>query len=501
MRSGVNLLAGLANSIWSALVGIFMVPLYLRYLGIESYGLIGVFITTQALLQLLDMGMTPTINREVARSSAEGDLNEVGGLLHTLAVVYWVVAGLIAVLIWALAPFIAEDWLQSRHLSSLTMTHAVMLIGLLVACRWPIGLYQGVLVGAQRLAIASAINMVMVTIGGVGAIVILAFVSPTIEAFFVWQACIGLISVLSMRVAAWKIIGITGKRGFDTEKLKSVWRFTAGMGGVGLTALAFTQLDKIILSRMLGLEGFGHYMLATTVVSGLYVLISPLFNVIYPRFSLLVATGETEKLIGLYRLGTRAFVALLFPIAMVLAFFAGDLVQLWTRDASIAVSVAPVITLLVIGSTLNGVMYFPYALQLAYGMTWIPLVINLALMLFLVPSIIFLANEYGAQGGGMAWMLVEVAYVLLGTVLTHRYILKGLASTWLLQDVCPSLLLTLAFGAIGHTAIYAGSFSSFGRVICAGGLALFTVVVLFLMSKQLRSLVFACVVNRNVEIA
>lgn len=490
MRLGRNLLAGLANSVWSALVALAVVPFYLKYLGIEAYGLIGFFMTTQALLQLLDMGMAPTINREVARCAASGDLKEAGKLLHTLAVVYWSMAGAIAILILALAPFIAEYWLQSRQLSPETVAHAGMLMGLVVACRWPIGLYQGALIGAQRLTVSSAINMTMVTIGSVGAIAVLAFVSPTVEAFFTWQACVGLIYAIAMRTAAWRIIGRTEQNSFDLGQLKSVWRFTAGMSGIGLTALVFTQLDKVILSKMLGLGEFGHYMLATVVVSGLYVLISPLFNVIYPRFSALVVTGETEKLVELYRLGTRMLATLLFPIAMVLAFFAEDLVHVWTGEPAIAASVAPVIALLVIGSALNGVMYFPYALQLAYGMTWIPLTINVVLMCFLVPTIIYLAQEYGALGGAMAWMIAEVVYVLLGPWLTHRYILKGLAPKWYLQDVCLPLVSTVLIGVVGHRAILAGGFSHYERVMWAAGLAIFTAMLILLMSGQLRNVVW-----------
>lgn len=348
MTIGRNLLAGLSNSIWSALVGLAVVPFYLKYLGVEAYGLIGFFVTTQALLQLLDMGMAPTINREVARCSAAGDLKEAGKLLHTLAVVYWGMAAAIAALILALAPFISEYWLKAGQLSPESVAHAVMLMGLVAACRWPIGLYQGALIGAQRLTVSSAINMTMVTIGSVGAIVVLAFVSPTIEAFFIWQAYVGLVYAIAMRTAAWRIIGRKEQNRFDPGQLKSVWRFTAGMSGIGLTALVFTQLDKVILSKMLGLGEFGHYMLATVIVSGLYVLISPLFNVIYPRFSALVVTGEIEKLVGLYRLGTRMLATLLFPIAMVLALFAEDLVHVWAGDPVIAASVAPIITLLVL---------------------------------------------------------------------------------------------------------------------------------------------------------
>ena len=487
MRMKRNLLAGLANSVWSALVGLAVVPFYLKYLGIEAYGLIGFFVTTQAVLSLLDMGMAPTINREVARCSALGDLREAGKLLHTLAVVYWGMAVMIALLMVALAPWIAEYWLQSKQLSAQTISHAIMLMGLVVACRWPIGLYQGALIGAQRLTVASGISIAMVTFGSLGAVAVLAFVSPTIEAFFIWQACVGLVYAFSMRLAAWRIIGRSGQVRFDVDKLKSVWRFTAGMSGIGLTALVFTQLDKVILSKMLGLEEFVHYMLATVVVSGLYVLISPVFNVVYPRMTALVGTGETEKLTDLYRSGTRLLATVLFPIAMVLVFYADDVVLVWTSNPSVASSVAPVISLLVIGSALNGVMYFPYALQLANGMTWIPLTINTVLMCFLMPLIIYLAKSYGTLGGAMAWVTTEVIYVMLGTWLTHRYLLKGLGAKWIFQDVGIPFAVSVLIGASGHYGIQDGGYTAYEKLMWATGFALISLILALLLSRQLRS--------------
>lgn len=487
MTLGRNLIAGLANSIWSALIGLAVVPFYLKYLGIEAYALIGFFVITQALLQLLDMGMAPTINREVARCSAAGDIKEAGRLLHTLAVVYWSIAAAIALMLLVLSPLIAEYWLQSKQLSAQTIVHAVMLMGLVVACRWPIGLYQGALIGAQRLTVSSAINMAMVTVGSAGAIAVLAYVSPTIEVFFIWQACVGLVYAVTMRFAAWRIIGKTKQNRFDIKKLKSVWRFTAGMSGIGFTALIFTQMDKVILSKMLELEEFGYYMLATVVVSSLYVLITPVFNVIYPRFSALVATGDTEKLAELYRMGTRLLVSVVFPIAMVLAVFGYELVLAWTDNSNIASSVAPVIALLAIGSGLHGAMYFPYALQLAYGLPRLPLTINITLMLAFLPLIIYLALTYGALGGALAWLVLHVMYMLLGTWLTHRRLLKGVGAGWLLQDIGIPLMLTLLIGVIGHFAVNRNEYPVLMRLICGSVLALIAIVFSIASSKRLRA--------------
>ena len=482
-----NFSAGLANSIWSALIGLAVVPLYLKYLGIESYGLIGFFVTTQALLQFLDMGLAPTINREVARYSAAGNLNDAGKLLHTLALVYWGMAAAIGLSIAAFAPLIAGHRLQPKQLSPQAIEHAVMLMGLVVACRWPIGLYQGALIGAQRLGVSSGISMLMTTIGSLGAIAVLAFVSATIPAFFIWQAGVGLAYALSMRWAAWRVIGRPPDVRFDLDRLKSIWRFSASMTCIGLTGLVFTQLDKVILSKLLGLEEFGHYMLATVVVSGLYVLITPIFNVVYPRFSALVVTGDTEQLTNLYRLATRMLATVLFPLAMLLAVFDYDLVRIWTGDPSLASSVAPVISLLAIGSALHCVMYLPYALQLAYGMTRLPLTIIAVLMVAFVPLLSFFALTYGALGGAMAWLALHVLYVFLGTWLTHRHLLKGVGTRWLTQDIGLPLVLSILAGVIGHYGIQASESQAYVKLIGGSMLALTACALSLSVSPQLRA--------------
>ena len=53
----LNTAANLAARVWTALVHLAFVPLYVRYLGIEAYGLIGVFTSLLALFALLDLGL------------------------------------------------------------------------------------------------------------------------------------------------------------------------------------------------------------------------------------------------------------------------------------------------------------------------------------------------------------------------------------------------------------------------------------------------------------
>lgn len=476
MRLRWNLLAGLANSTWSAMVGLAVIPLYLNYLGIEAYGLIGFFVTAQAMLQLLDLGLAPTINREVARCSASGNLSQTRNLLHSLAMIYWGMAVAIGLTVGALSPTIAESWLQSKNIPKDTVTHALILMGLVIACRWPAGLYQGVLIGGQRLIVLSGVNIAMVTLGSFGAVGVLAFISPTIQAFFMWQAGVGLVYAVVMRWAAWRLVGRNASVQFDSRELKRIWRFSAGMSGIAILAVLLMQLDKVLLSRMLSLEDFGRYMLAGLVANALLVLLTPVFSVIYPRLSKLVAQGDTAELTRLYRSGTRLLSATLFPIAIAAAVSAEDLVFLWTGNSELATSVAPIIALLLIGTAINGVMIFPYALQLAYGATRLAFSIIVALIIVFVPMIIVLVTSYGVIGGALAWALLNSVYLVFGSWMTHRHLLKGMALGWLVRDVGVPLGLALIIVLLGWDLAHVRG-DHVMNLLLAGGLVVISILV------------------------
>ena len=488
MRMRRNLIAGFLNSIWSAIIGLAAVPFYLKYLGIEAYGLIGFFVMTQAVLLLLDLGLSPTINREVARYSASGDISESGGLLHSLAVVFWGMSVVIALSFYMLSPLISEYWLQANSLTHDAVVEAIMLMGVVIACRWPIGLYQGALIGAQRLTVYCSINAAMVTLGSLGAVLVLAFISPTIEAFFIWQACVGFLFAVTMRYAAWKVIGRTPDVRFDFNSLKRIWRFSAGVGAVAVAAIILIQLDKLLLSRILSLEDFGRYALAGVVTSALYILVNPVFNALYPRLSVLVATGDTGKLIELYRIGTRLFCTVIFPFVIAGVFFSEDLISVWTQNLELAESVAPIVSLLLIGTALNGVMHFPYALQLAFGETRLPLLIAIILIVFMVPLILELSWTYGAVGGAAAWAILNCVYLFLGTWLTHQLLLKGIGSKWLMIDVMIPLGVSICIVGAGWLIQQQYDWQPLIGLLVGGGLGLGACAVMIISSAKLRCL-------------
>jgi O-antigen/teichoic acid export membrane protein len=443
---GRGLIAGVGASVWTALVGLAVIPFYVRYLGLEGYGLIGFLATAQASLQLLDFGLSNTVSREAARGTATGEQVQARVLLHTAAIVYWITAAAIGAVMAIAAPAIASRWLQADTLGTASVTSAVALMGLVIACRWPGPLYHGALMGMQRVALSSLLNAAAVTLASGGAVLLMAFVSPSMKAYLLWQAAVGFGFVLIARAFAWRALGRGGPRA-ALAQLSSVWRFAAGMSAIGVVGVLLTQVDKILLSKLLPLADYGAYMLATAIAATLYLFALPFFNVLYPRFSLLAHAGNVVGLTETYRLATRLLAAMAFPAAMLLSVFARELVQAWTGDAALAARVALLLPLLAAGVALHCVLYVPYALQLAHGMTRLSLIMSLAMLAVALPLVAGLALTHGAAGGAAAVLVVQAFGLLGGGWMTHRALLKDLWGRWFGIDIGVPLILSLAAGA------------------------------------------------------
>ncbi len=79
-----NIFAHFAGKVWSGIFSLAFVPVYIKLMGVEVYGLIGIFLSLSAMLALLDMGLSATLNRELSRLSvAENSAQESRNLVRT----------------------------------------------------------------------------------------------------------------------------------------------------------------------------------------------------------------------------------------------------------------------------------------------------------------------------------------------------------------------------------------------------------------------------------
>jgi O-antigen/teichoic acid export membrane protein len=429
-------------------MGVAFISLYIKYLGIEAYGLIGLFSVLQAWLGLLDMGMTPTLAREMARFTGGGHSTQsIRDLLRSIELSAAAVALLIAGAVALSANWIATSWLKSEDLPTDVVAQAFTIMGLVTALRLLEGLYRSAIVGLQRQVLVNAINSAMATVRGLGAVGVLAWVSPTIEAFFIWQGLASTATLLIFVAITYAKLPKGDRDGrFSVDALGGVWRFSSGVFLVSLMNM-MTQIDKILLSRLLSLEEYGIYMIAVNIAFTLFVLIAPIQQAYYPRYCELYARGDTSSLIENYHCGAQLVTVIAGSAAIVLAIYSETILRLWIGERDPLRDAANLVSILAIGYLLLGCLVLPKEIMLAHAWT------NLSVKLYActVPIVIglnmILVPRYGAKAAAI--IQAGFAAVLLVTTIhfLHMKLLKSEKWRWYRQDILyPLTAASLAVG-------------------------------------------------------
>lgn len=444
-----NIIANFAGRFVLAVLSIIFVPVYLRYLSVEIYGIIGFFSSIQAFLFLLDGGVSPTLTREVARLSAFPEkAQELKDLSRTLEIICWAIGLPVLIIALIVSPAAANYWLKSENIAPEIVRDSLVIMSVNFFFQWAISFYTGGLYGLQAQKLLNILNVILAFLRQFGSYIVLAFVSPTIKAFLLWQLFVTILNCILFFVFFWRKLPKTDEKPrFRSSLLKEVWRYAAGLAGTSIVVLILTQTDKIILSKLLTLEDFGYYSLAVTLATtGIGMIVGSIQTAYFPQFSQLVAQNKIEEMRELYHRACQVMSFFLIPVVTVIAFFSYEILLIWTRKPEIAINTYVLLSLVAIGTGLNGLMHLPYYAQLAFGITKIGFWQNVIAIIFLIPFMIYTTTRYGAIGGALSWAILNFSYTIIGLQVMHRMILKGELKKWYLNDVGIPLL--ASFGIV-----------------------------------------------------
>lgn len=489
MKLAANIVANYVGQGWSAAMSLAFVPVYVKLLGIESYALIGIYAALQAWLALLDLGLSPTLQREMARFSA-GTLTPVAirDLLRSVELICAAIGIAVAALMAGGAHFVATGWFTTDLPASIVEL-ALTVMGSVVALRFVESVYRSALFGLERQVWYNGVNVMLTTARSAGAALVIWLVQPSIAAFFWWQLIVSVVAVAVLRVKLGALLPRGARKArFSVPALREIRHFAAGMIGINLTALVLTQADKVILSRLLPLAAFGHYTLAFTMCSIVVALTGPIVQAVYPGLARLHAIGDGPAFMAAYHRGAQMLAVAAVSVAGVLALFAPEVIWTWTGDPRLVASVGPLLSLFAAGTLFNALMQMPYFGLLAVGETRFPMRANLVAAAGLILALIVLVPRYGAVAGCAVWLALNLAYVCIGLPVLHRHHLRGALSPWLRTDTGPALISGLAVCGLLRTVTWSLDMSRGAWLIGLAVVGMATLLATLLATPALRGL-------------
>lgn len=184
----VNIAANFGGQLWAAGIWLLAVPLYIRMLGIEEYGLIGAYMAVIGTVRGLDLGMSYTVNREIARlSTLPGEEASVRDVAATFELLFAIAAIASAVVATLLALHGGSEWFRLDRLSGSTVQRCMLLAAACIGIQWLPAFYQSALVGLERQVVINVARATEATIAHGGTLLVLWTAHPRVETFFVMQ--------------------------------------------------------------------------------------------------------------------------------------------------------------------------------------------------------------------------------------------------------------------------------------------------------------------------
>ncbi len=447
-----NILANFFGRVWPSVLGIITVPIFLRYLSIEAYGLVGFFLSLQAIISFLDLGLSTTTNREVSIGlTVPENRQRTHDLIYTFEAIYALISIVIVLVSIFISNWLANEWINAKDLSVDIIQFAVVVFGSTLALRWPIALYTGVLQGSESQVLNNLLSIVLSTFRVGGALVFVAFVSHTIIAYLFWQFTFAFIEIIVMRNAAWKVLNKNGilKPHWNFSLLSYVWRFSASISINSMLAALLKQMDRFLISNLLLLQQVGYYTTANVVYTALSMMAFPFSAAAFPRFTSLIATKNDALLAETYHKLSQSVSFFVTPLTSIIFFFSYEILLIWTRSPDVAANAAPTLSILALAAMFNSMMHIPFVLQLAAGITRIALLNNAVNLIVLMPIMYYLISHFGIAGAGIAWAVFNVFYYLIVPQVMHLYLLPNEKWTWIFYDTFPFMVMcVLIYGGV-----------------------------------------------------
>lgn len=416
-----NVFANYLGTSAMILAPLLALPYYASILGTTQFGLISFVATLQAFLGLLDSGFSQVLIREFSLEKNESeDLRYKAAIIFFgFERIYWLAAIFTGLALVFFSAQISSKWLVLADDAIPLGALAVYGAAAIFIAQFPGALYRSVLTATQEQALLNYIVVIGVLIRhGGGLLLLLQW--PSLYTYLIWQGLITFIETLVRAKYAWAAMKIDKQcLTWNFQILRPILSVASKMSLAVLMGALTVQMDRIVLSKMVPIDLFGLYVIASTVSQGVLSFITPLVQAFLPR--IMQARDDYSKLIDLNVNLTKLIALVILVSGMCYSFFGEWFLKIWLRDTKTVSVVYELLSILLIGSVLNAFYHVGYFNWLAHRKTVCIFFVNglsLAVCILFMPLFI---DRWGMVGATFVFVIMN----LLGLLVSLEWIFKS----------------------------------------------------------------------------
>lgn len=427
---------------WSSFLSVASIPIFIRQLGVDAYAFVGLLLAMCAVLSLVDVVATPIVNLEIATLKDRIDSkSQIYTGFVTLERMGYILLLPALLLVYLVSWSITTQWQFNNTQEVGAPIIILLLLALISMLKIPEGIYKAYTLAFELHDVFSFVTIIVSSIRWILGILIVSVFNLGLLEFFELYLFASFIGICIYRLSL--------KKYFESNKINAILDYSMltrnlqlikGVITIAIVSLLLTQIDKLIVGKSLGITDFAYYTLCANIAAAIFITISPITQVAFPKIANAVAKNDNAYLRSIYHLVCRGIAIVVSSVVCVGAYNAVSLLYLWTGDMDIAINAAPVLKLMLLSVLFNSIAWGPYQIQLAYGWTSLNIKLSLILLPLYVAGLIISTYLFGVVGVAICATILNFTFAIVGTYCMHIKVLPGDFLMWLRKDVAlPSL--------------------------------------------------------------
>ncbi len=421
-----NIFSGLMFSGVNNLMALIALPIYLHYLGTETYGL---WVTVAVIIefsQFGQFGMDTAAIKYTAQEVGRGDRSAVTAILSSALAALMVPITVGVAALWLLRYPIAS-FIRLQGPALRTGIPLIVAVGALSGLGFFMQVMRGVVVGLGRLDTANYTLLAGRILRICVAVALLAL------GFGLWSIYISWIVNYLMPLAVWArtLRARFGVRAFDPRRveprrIRDLLRLGGTLTVAQVAHVFMDPFNKVVLARYVGLDAVVYYQAAYNLViaaRGLFIqgleALLPALAETHAR-----ARGALASVLAIRRKGLLFIWGFAVPVFAAIILVADPLLRFWLR-ANFAPPIVPTLRILALGWMANAIAVPDYYLYIAIGRARVSVTATVLKSLANVLAIVTLVST------GLGLSLARVATVDAASLGVAVLFLK--AKSWSLR--------------------------------------------------------------------
>lgn len=408
-----NTLWNLAGAGLPLLIGAITIPYLIKKAGVESFGVLTLIWALIGYFSLFDFGLGRALTQQVAATRSSDQLANLPSLVKT-GVWFTAVTGFAGGLILAaLSPQLAENWLNVSESLQASARDALLLAAIGIPLTTVTTGLRGIIEAYEDFKVVSLLRI------GLGAA---NFGLPAISVMTVGNSLAWMVA--SLIVA--RVIVLLAHVWYANKKLPVGWAsaqfsktnihnllsFGAWMTVSNIVGPLMVTADRFFISAVLGATVVAYYTVPFEVVIRVLILPAALMSVMFPRLAAVIRLDPLEAK-RLYRKCIIIVTGALLPVCLVIALGSKFGLTLWLGEAFAEKSWA-IVCVMALGILLNGIASVPFAAVQATGDARKTAYLHMFELVIYVPILYVSMKLFGLIGAAIAWTVrVAIDLVIL----------------------------------------------------------------------------------------